>query len=265
MEQGIPKNDCEMIAMYGDYIAHQIAKVNRRKENFRDIYQSVVLRLIEGQIVRKFHDRVRSSRPDALTTEEVCLHLGISVDSWCDAQALYTSGDRTIPWMPTPLAGDADGLDALWATEEVERYEPMVSEYHERVAKSEGLIPKFTGGTFRTYLQTCVHNAWANWCRTHSRRHKDRVIDLFVRLPSDQVEGARENSELFDLVTDSSASTRRLTARIEVQHTIEQLQLGETENDFCALLSEGYTAVEAGRKLGYSRAVMYRIQRVLQG
>jgi len=257
----IPQNNDELIAMYGGYIASLVLRYNRRNENFEDIHQSVLLRLVEARIVEKFHRRAAEARPDALTTEEVCQHLGISVDSWCDAQALYHSGDRTISWMPTPIAGDVDSLDALWATDDVEKYEFSVYEHHEKIADSERLIPHSTGAHFRTYLQQAVHNAWANWCRTFHRRHKDRPIDFHIRPKSDH----EAEMDLFDVVSDVNEAARRVVARVEVQSAIEQLQLGPAEPDFCSLLSEGCTALEAARRLKLSRSVTYRIQRLRQG
>lgn len=256
----IPANNEELSRVYGDYILNQVKHLNRRAENTLDIVQSVWLRLLESDVIGKFHARNQKSRPDALTTEEVCQHLGISVDSWTVAQARYQTGDRTIPWMPTPVAGEPDSLDALWATEEIEQYEQTVFEHHEKVSDSENLIPRATEAKFRTYLQWAIHNAFANWCRTHHRRHKERAIDLFIRTQPDM---EADGFDLFDIVSDTEAPSRRLCAAVEVEQTLEKFQLGDSREDFLTLLSDGYTAQEAAKKLKLSSAIRHRIQRAV--
>lgn len=266
MTLGIPRTNDDLAKMYGQYIALQIKHLNRRPENGLDILQSVWLKLVQGRVVEKFHERAQRMRPEALTTEEVCLHLGISTDSWCGAQEAYRMGDSPIRWMPTPVAGDPTSMDALWATDDIERYEATAYEYHEKVAESEDLIPRVTPASFRTYLQTAVHNAFANFCRTNHRRNKDRVLDCFVegRKAQRLIADGRDEVEPFDLVTDPEAPTRRMTATVEARHTLARLDLGASTQDFFDLLLDGYTAVEAAKKLGFSRGTVNRINRVLR-
>lgn len=265
MTLSIPRNNDELARLYGQYIAVQVKHLNKRPENLEDILQSVWLKLVQSRVVEKFHERAQRTRPEALTTEEVCLHLGISVASWCGAQESYRMGDSPIRWMPTPVAGDPTSMDALWATDDIERYEATAYEYHTKVAESEDLIPRVTVSNFRTYLQHAIHNAFANWCRTNHRRNKERVLDCFVegRKAQRLIADGRDEVEPFDLVTDPAASTRRMTAAVEARHTLASLKLGDSAQEFFDLLSEGYTAVEAARKLRLSRVTVNRINRVL--
>jgi RNA polymerase sigma factor (sigma-70 family) len=267
MELGIPKTNEEMVQMYGKYIQQQVRHLNRRPANFLDILQSVWLKLVEGRVVEKFHERQRASRPDALTTEEVCQHLGITVEAWVGAQEAYHTGESPIPWMPSPVAGEASGLDALWATDDVERYESVAHLYHEKVAASECLIPQTTGAKFRTYLQWAIHNAFANWCRTQSRRDKDRTIDLLVRPRHRSRDEEAGDFDLFDIVTDPTEPVRQMQAQVEVRQAlacIERAKIGPMEGDFLTLLTEGYTLHEAARKLRLSQPTVRRIERALQ-
>ena len=261
----IPRTNDDLASLYGRYIALQVKNLNKRPENLEDILQAVWLKLVEGRVVEKFHERARRTRPEALTTEEVCLHLGISVESWTGSQENYRMGDSPIRWMPTPVAGEATSIDALWATDDIERYEATAYEYHTKVAESEDLIPRVTAANFRTYLQHAIHNAFANWCRTQSRRAKDRVLDCFAegRQAQRLVAAGMDDVEGFDLVTDPTEPTRRMTAAVEARHTLDRLKLGDAEQGFFELLSEGYTAVEAAKKLKLTRGTINRINRVL--
>lgn len=261
---GVPASMSDLFRLYGRYIAEQVASRNKRPENFEDIYQAVCLRLVEGNIIEKFHERMGRSRPDSLSTEEVCLHLGVTVEGWLRAASRYADGDRTIPWMPTPVAGE--GIDAIYSVDEVERYESLVHRHHDVVASSECLIPRLSGAKFRTYLQFCVHNAWANWCRTHSRRHKERPIDWFLSARQDDG-GKLATAELFDhpAVADTQESFLRMSACVESRQAVEALSRVGVGEDFLALLTDGYTAQEACRKLRMSRTMVRKIERVLAG
>lgn len=265
MTEMIPRTNDEFCKLYGTYVADHVARLNKRSENLADIIQSVWLRLIEADVVGKFHARTKACRPEAFTTEEVCQHLGITVEAWTVAQAAYQSGAGLIPWMPSPVAGEATSTDALWSVDDVEKYEPLAAAYHEKVAESEGLIPRPTAAQFRTYVQRAVHNAFANWVRTHSRRHKERVIDLLVSVPTDHNGGMDRKIDLFDVVQDVEAPLARLEAAVEVSQTVARMRLGEREADFMALLGDGYTALEAARKLNLSRATSLRVQQVVTG
>ena len=256
----IPKGNRELADFYGEFVAEQVRHLNKRPENNADILQAVWLRLIVADVIGKFHARERKSRPESLLTEEVCLHLAISVDSWLTAQEGYQAGDRTIPWMPSPLEGSPDSLAALWGVDDILQYGEVAHQYHEKAGESDCLIPVPTAAKFRTYLMWCVHNAFANWCRTYSRRHRERAIDLYVRPPSGL---DSRGADLFDLVLDSDLPLRRLEAGTAVRETLRHFALGATQDDFVGLLSEGYTALEAASKLNLPKQTVRRIESVL--
>lgn len=266
MTTSVPRNNEELVKHYGRFVAEKVGHLNKTKANFADILQSVWVRLLEADIVTKFHARYAEGRPSALNTEEVCLHLAISVDSWTEAQAAYRAGVGAIQWMPTPVAGDPTSLDALWATDDVERYEATAAQHHEKVGESEGLIPRPTDAQFRTYLHQCLHNAFANWCRTHSRRaSQEHLADMCVPRHLVEQHKTDENydTDLFDFVTDTQSPARRMASLVEARQAVEALRLGGRQSEFVELLQDGYTAKEAARKLRLSQSTVYRIERVL--
>ena len=259
---GIPGNNAELVAQYGAWVADRVSALNSRSENGPDILQSVWERLIRANVVEKFHARYRRSAPWGLTTAEVALQLGIGLEDWLSAQSRYLAGDLTIPWMPSPMEGTATSLVAIWSVEDVTRYAEMVGQYHVIRLPSDRLIPVPTVEQWRTYLHRAIHNAWANWCRTRSRRHKERVMDSFkkTRMRSAAQEDRREDP--FDTVMDTSSTVRRMEAAVTVRQALRALSLGSRQESFLDLLGSGYTAVEAAEKLGIS---VCRVQRVLNG
>ncbi len=280
MTELIPRNNDEFCKLYGKYVADHVARLNKRAVSFADILQSVWLRLIEADVVGKFHARTAASRPEALTTEEVCQHYGITTESWTVTQAAYQAGVGLVAWMPSPVAGDATSLDALWGADDVERYEATVYVHHEKVAEREEMLGRPTASHFRTYVQRAVHNAFANWVRTQDRRHKERPVDYFHDAKTAIFHDAKKDGvhlsqdDLFDAffgTTDCvgqpapTGSAVRMEAAVGATRTIHRMALGEFEADFVDLLQDGYTAAEACRKLKLSRATTYRVAAALQG
>lgn len=262
MTDKVPTNNDEFATLYGRYVAEQVERriLFRKQAVLADVLQSVWLRLIESNLVVRYHERVKKSRPVALTTEEVCQHLGISFESWATMQAAYQAGSPHLDWMPSPLAGEATSLDALWGVDDVERYEGLAGQHH-NVGTPNPLIPQPKASEFRTYLQKSINNAYANWIRSNHRHNRDRPIDLYVTVPF-ETEG---DFDLFDKVMDVDSPAVRCEAQVASREAIQAMQLGEHEDNFLALLCDGYTAVEAARKLKFTKPQIYRIASVIQG
>jgi hypothetical protein len=73
--------------------------------------------------------------------------------------------------------------------------------------------------------------------------------------------------DLFDIVTDPTEPVRQMQAQVEVRQAlacIGRANIGPMENDFLALLTEGYTLHEAARKLRLTAPTVRRIERALQ-
>lgn len=261
MTDVIPSNNTEFANQYARYVAEMVGRLNNRSENLADIIQAVWLRLLESDVITKFHARVRASRPSAFTTTEVCLHLGIEVESWTVMQAMY--GEARPEWMPCPIAGDATSLDALWSVDDVERYEPYAHLHHQKVAESQNLIPQPSVTHFNSYIALAVHNAFANWVRTHSRRHKERPLDAFTRIP---LESRRDDRD--DLLVSMAVDHPRhytIEAHLELQEALGKFSIEDKQEDFLTLLERGYTAVEAAQKLRFTPRQKARIAKVVGG
>ncbi len=257
----IPQDYDELFEVWGKEIAQQLKRLNRFPANFEDIYQTICMRLVEADVIGKFHAKITRTRPETLTTEEVVDHFGTTVSAWVAAQEAYQGGDG-FDWMPSPVAGDALSVDALWATDDIERFE--VEGQFDR-EDAEDMIPQPTLSKFQQFLSQSVHNAFANFCRTQSRRHKERVIDVFFR-PSPGAEGRGQIEDLFDRACPTQAHTR-MERSIEIRNTLRRAQLPSVEMDFLGLMAEGYTSSEAAGQLGLTKAqaaeIRSRIMRCL--
>lgn len=136
----------------------------------------------------------------------------------------------------------------------------VVGKYHAKIVGA-GSTP--TPESFGTYLRTAVHNAFANWCRTQSRRAtKEFVVDHLVRFPRG-TDGSFEAESLFDFVTDVGRPERVMEAGIDVRRTVEKMRLRGKEEDFLYLISDGYTVAEALGLIAKAKAKIRRIERAL--
>ena len=246
----VPKDYPELFRVWGSEIVQQLRRLNKVPVNFEDIFQAVCLRLIEADCIAKFHAKINDSRPKDIMTEEVATFLGITVDTWTTAQKAYRAGEG-LDWMPDPVAGDPTTGDAMWNTLEIVRFKNAGS--FEPTEASEATIPEATPGKFKQYLANCVHNAFANWLRTRSRRHKERVIDVLCHVQMGGRDGGpMDHDDLFDIVSPSQAHVR-LERDVEIRRTIRKVSLRPAEQDFVGLLAEGYTPTEAADALGLSK------------
>lgn len=75
-------------------------------------------------------------------------------------------------WAPTPIEGTWASKKAIFSREAIERFR-LEREAKGRV--SEETCPKKVKSKpfFKLYLARAVHNIYANWCRTRSRRYKE--------------------------------------------------------------------------------------------
>lgn len=80
--EGLPRNYDELAEQYGGYIAQQVARYNKVDRNFEDLFQSIWLKLIECDVLRKFAIRASTTLPSTMTATEVCAYLGITESAW---------------------------------------------------------------------------------------------------------------------------------------------------------------------------------------
>lgn len=234
--------------MFGQDIARQLSNLNSVPSNFRDIYQSVWVRLLTGDVIAKFHQKVAQTRPATLTAKEVADHLGISLGTWVEAQAAYLQGVSDFDWLPLPVEGSALDAFAVWSTDDIEAFERSGSFERE---ESVSVVPQATLLKFKSYLATAVHNAYSNWCRTHKRRYKERVIDCHAPW----LGGSTSDPDALWERVHVSHEHERLDTQLSVRAAVaKSVQHRPIEGEYFSLLVMGYTMTEAAQVVGMSRA-----------
>lgn len=160
-------------------------------------------------------------------------------------------------WAPTPIQGGWASKKALYAKEDIERFK-MQREDDDRCKKHEiQLILPQTKSLFKLYLARAVHNIYANWCRTRSRRYKEFY-------PGPNEEGQAWESFLEDkscLPDDMVVLYQAIKLAASGEEEMRNVDLQghsneETEVQICGLLVEGYSMADVIQKLSLSKSVL---------
>lgn len=181
--EGVPETYDELAREYGTFVADRVGRYNKVNRNLDDLIQYIWMQLIAGKVLEKYVDRARSTLPPTLTAVEVAKYLGLTIEVFLDAQARYHkkkgSRRKAPPWMPTPLEdGDPLSEQSVYLAQDVEALNEMMDQPRNNVGKrtAEQVMPFVGAHGFRAYLTQAIHNHYANWCRTRSRKWKDVLL-----------------------------------------------------------------------------------------
>jgi DNA-directed RNA polymerase specialized sigma24 family protein len=198
----------------------------------------------------------RTSADSYRTTCLFCLHAMNPVSSRVR---------RKSEWAPTPSQGGYASQKATYRMEDIERFKSMREESAKKKTalvpvKSTALAlpttPKRT--LFKLYLARAVHNIYANWCRTRSRRYKE------------EYRGNEEDGSPWESFLEDSHAIRP-DDMVDLYHTSKLLVSGEedirdvdmsskdheaAQEKLLTLLSEGYSLPEAAQKLALPQSVL---------
>jgi len=210
--EGVPKDNDEMIRMYGRVIMTWIYRLNVVRGNAEDHFQTVCLNLVRGNVLERFVQRVLNTthedKPDTMTALEACDLLGITFSAFRTRQYHYHKnfverlggkrpanheGDEKgsfrlpgddrlhswVAWMPTPIEGDVYSRKGVYRTSDI-------LDVHERSYFKNALlniaawpVRKVKPHHFQAYLLMAVRNHFFNACRTIRRKQQDRLGDYF--------------------------------------------------------------------------------------
>lgn len=169
-------------------------------------------------------------------------------------------------WAPKPLEGGWASKKAVYSREDVERYKTereanTRSKVHTDLPEVAPL--KTTKGPFKAYLARAVHNTYANWCRTRSRRYKEHYLapmedgqawESFLEDPN-----ACEQEALTELyhAVKLAGSGEQYMQDVDFEATDNQ----ERERQVFKLLSEGYLLEDVMKKLNLSKDALVNIRK----
>lgn len=204
----IPRNYEELQQQYGDLIRSLLLKRNKVERNLEDLHSYVWVRLLEAKLLDKFQLHVQKQRPRVLSAIQACDMLGVTWTQWMAAMSAFHAGTpcyhdghplvfRIGGWMPTPInraefeiSGVVCHLEptALFAYQDIEHL-ASIDTFGDLLGQDvqDGILcatrrevkilypeVKVTKSKFRNYLTMSVLNHFANFCRTQTRRHKER-------------------------------------------------------------------------------------------
>jgi hypothetical protein len=267
---GIPRDNTELYRDFAPFVANEIRKLNTVVTNFEDACQDVWEKLLQAQVIEKFHERVSCSVPETMTALEACAFLGgIRFTQWRSRQWSYRKGHKQgkkkdgarviCKWMPDPITGGYASPKATYRGEDIVE---LSTRNDEMKWKDQGEItisaPKATPYQFLNYLGTSVRHHFANFCRTRSRKWKDRTGDsmpgknlLGDNVPQFHTAAGGYNNYWEDTIRDDVAETR-IEAQVALSRALDKLSSKgvdeSAQKEIFTLLTDGYTLTEAINK-----------------
>jgi len=156
-------------------------------------------------------------------------------------------------WYPVPAKGSWASRTAMYDREDVERLK-LVLEYEKDNAVDPNADPAsvLSKSLFKQYLARSVHNIYANWCRTRSRRYQEQYKG------NDEATGRAWEDTLGD------PFGARQESIVELKMTVEYLagsgdpdeSTPENENDVIEMFDAGKSIQDVARKMNIRPKVL---------
>lgn len=186
--EGIPRTNAELFREGGEwqkFILNKLRSFNKVGRNLRDLYQDICLRLIAANVLEKFVKKACTRLPAEMTAEEMCAYLGIPYKTleymhWRYDNPTKARQDQVPVWMPTPIRGGRYSKKGIYARADVIDLDHLMDKPGSGCKRKNGMARRMTfaptGDGFKTYLGQAVHNHFANYCRTVSRKEKENLL-----------------------------------------------------------------------------------------
>jgi len=162
-----------------------------------------------------------------------------------------------------PIEGGYTSQKAVYLSKDIEQFKAYREdpEREKRCKKQTTVMVPFVsknGPIFKLYLARSVHNIYANWCRTRSRRYKE------------EYHGNNEDGTSWDSFLEDSRC--RPDDMVDLYHTSKLIASGEedirdvdfsdkdtdkTQEKILSLLADGYTLPEVVQKLSLPQSLLH--------
>jgi DNA-directed RNA polymerase specialized sigma24 family protein len=287
----IPRDYTALQKEYGTFIAYAVQRFGRVDQTPQDLLQHIWLKIISSEVLEKYVASLQSNHtvPDHVTMLEACALLGVTYQVWRSAHWSYSKifldvmgghapegkqrgvtrlrspkGERWVAWMPSPINPEEGGpasTKAKFKTKEVLKLAEMGVFSNVFVSLP---TPVASPTHFKNYLRQAVKNHFANWVRTRKRREKERPADAFGATfagPEGVVPFAWE-----ELVADPNAHGQ-MEASADISSVMGSINADELlahKEELTDLLGDGYTLIEAVKKLDLSAETRRSVQRALR-
>jgi len=289
--EAIPRDYEDLRVKYEKFVAHILTRYNRVGRNYLDLLQDVWAHIIQADVLAKYKANVEKQVPKTMSAQQACEFLGITFHQWRQAMwAYHNKGRKNAHWMPTPInqadfearsGGKQKGFTAPTAifdfddvAQLVEHVSGVCGENDKPWFKSTGVVwpqVKATKGHFQSYLARAIHNHFANYCRTNVRKHKERTADTFACFQNLEDPAHWEHT-----IVDPAAGRQEVLSTLQqVTRRIHNVLVKELEGvegckpindheiELFDRLEEGYTLVEAVRKLDLPPRCKRQIERAM--
>jgi DNA-directed RNA polymerase specialized sigma24 family protein len=170
--EGLPRTYAELYEQQGAFIAHLLRRYNAVDRDIRDLFQHVWMCLQSSDVLVKYAEALGSEPPEWVTPEEGAAFLDVTEDIFLAVCMKAKIARR--------------GKD-LWAFEPVVRLSEEDPRFKNVVRELP--TPKASRKHFQGYLTRAVRNHFINYCRTRTRKHKERPGDDFAALAPQKRDG----------------------------------------------------------------------------
>ena len=199
--KGVPRDYDELVRDYGDFVARCVARYNKVDRNFKDLLQEVWSKLLGSRVLEKFVESGARRMPVMMSATEACDLLGLEWLQWKKAM-------QSKKWLPGPVDGTRCSRTALFATADL----VDIDEAMRHVSRPKRRVrPPFSARGFKAYVQRAVHNHFANWCRTRSRRYKEQLLSPQAVLGQQSDGCFRQKAEIEDMSSWENSIAEAMT------------------------------------------------------
>lgn len=251
----VPRNLDDLARHWQLFIVRELRRAGRVKFNAEDVLSYVLVKLIEKDVVKKFHEGAREqSHPLTVTATEAAKMLGISLGDFLAFQV--ESEDSLVPvtekGQPTEDGVGYTSPKALYLFTEVVALAASTTFPNQGVQEFPATREPSVA-QWKSYLATSVRNHSANFMRSHvrhaSREHAPECFSQFRNLDGEpDFEG-----RLVDTTAEAAIEQAFDVAALLKRAPGLRDRRTDDDKSFFELLREGYTIREASKAVRLTR------------
>lgn len=233
---------------YSALVKHACSRCNKFAKNQEDLEAKLWVDFMgsstDVSLVEKFFEQASDAVPETLTAVESADFLGVRFDVFVTGVVQYRTGQNKHQWMPTPLTGEDRDPNAVYRTADIIELATDL----DYVSKGTGIKyltpPPPSKKHFINYLRRCINNRYANFCRTESRRHQERIWDTF----SDQRSALEDPAPWEDRQETRCSQEEEAEVAILIQKLSQSPAGPHLRPILVAVYDQGYSIQEAIEK-----------------
>jgi len=239
----VPSDYNQLVRDFGPFVSKVVQRYNNVPRHTADLLQDVWMHLIASDVLSKFKANFAKSAPQTMTALEAADFCDVSHRNFFGHIQVLTRGrDKgKSRWVPLPVSGGYASKSAVFMIADIVRLRSE-ARFVTRLNPDQPLPQVAPGvtvtrGRFEAYLTRCIHNHFANFCRTRERRDQDVYL-------APMADGTAWEAGLHDC--DSATPEERADLNLALS------KLGDSGKDILELMDSGYTLSEACQRMNIS-------------